>query len=122
MAAMNEVWASPQVEALFDHVQEQLGLARPIQPEHGRRLLTEAVMTARRHLLADPEALRRYALLVVRVGDDLGHEPSLAWAGPILDDPWSSDAEKVSFLEQAARAQGMLAGRDPGRDPGRAPG
>ncbi|MCX4244914.1 hypothetical protein [Paraliomyxa miuraensis] len=108
MQAMHERRAEPQVDALFDHVQDRLGLTHPIQPQHGREVLTAAVLTARRHGLSDPAALERYALLVVRVGDDLGYGPADAWSGPILDDPWLSDAEKISLLEQAAIERGLL--------------
>ncbi|MCA9708334.1 MAG: hypothetical protein KDK70_20965 [Myxococcales bacterium] len=107
LAALRMHWATPEVEALFDHVEAQLGVSRPIQPEHGQRLISEALGTARRHGLADPDALRRYAVLVIRVGDDLGHEPAATWSGPILDDPWLSDDEKVGLLEQAAADHGL---------------
>jgi hypothetical protein len=108
MVVMRELWVLPQVEALLDRVQERRGLARPIHPEQGRRMVTDAVMTARRHHLTDPEALCRYATLVVQVGEDLGGGSAAAWSGPVLDDPWLSDAEKVSSLEQAALERGLL--------------
>lgn len=108
MAAMRAIWVSPLVEQLLRHI-------RPAVPEHvlptdrGRRLLTAAVHTARRHRLSSRPALLGYAILVVRIGEDLGHGPPAAWAGPVLDDPWLSAAEKLEQLEQLAQEQGLLA-------------
>lgn len=107
LAAMRAIQAAPLVEELFEHICQRLG-DDPPSAKRRRRLLDSAVETARRNHIGDAEARRGYALLVVRLGEDPGREPVAHWAEPVLEDPWLSDDEKVSSLEQAAAALGLL--------------
>lgn len=92
---------SPRVSILLDHVTLELG-ADAVDPQPSRRLILHALQSARRHLLRDPVALQRYAVLVVRFDHDAHEESFSSWAGPVLDDPWMRDDEKVEMLEQIA--------------------
>ncbi len=106
---MRRIWVTPLVEELTGALkQTHAARIQSLGPERCRRLLTDAIETARRHDLEPPDALRPYAALVIRAGEDLGRGPAMEWSAAVLDDPWLTRGEKIEQLERLAVEQGLL--------------
>ncbi|MEM7155189.1 MAG: hypothetical protein AAF799_20240 [Myxococcota bacterium] len=94
--------ALQRVERLAQELRERkLARSSSLHRARWRELLAAAIETAHRYDLGH-EALCRYAALVIRFDEDLGRGPAAVWSGPIFEDPWLSDAEKLEQLEQCA--------------------
>jgi len=106
---MRRIWVTPLVDELTRELRgAHAGRIQSLGPERCRRLLTDAIETARRHDLTASDGLRAYAALVITVGEDLGRGDAVAWSGPVLDDPWLTRAEKIERLERLAVEQGLI--------------
>ena len=106
IVAMRQIQAEDRALERVDRLAEELRQRRLVRLSslhrgRWRELLRAAIETAHRHDLGH-EALCRYAALVIRFDEDLGRGPAAVWSGPIFEDPWLSDAEKLEQLEQCA--------------------